>query len=117
MLTVYSLSVAHVNDRVTSAEILEAARTRLLLYGIGAAFGPMVAGTFLEHFGSPALPVISASVLLVLAAVAIRQTLTKAPAAAAERTHFVPLSRTSQAAMDMLPEATGVTTETDPEEH
>jgi len=114
MLTVYSLSVAHVNDRVTQGEILEAARTLLLLYGIGAALGPMLAGPFMELFGPPALPVLSAVALVSLSVVAVQQILTKAPVAAEDQVLFVPLARTSQAAIEMLPEVSGATNEDTP---
>jgi MFS family permease len=106
MLTIYSLSVAHVNDRVGPSGMLEAVRTLLLLYGIGAALGPMAAGFFLEHFGPAALPVFSACVLAILAAAIVKEIATKPVALAELQAHFVPLTRTSQASMEMLQDAT-----------
>ncbi|MEJ2622852.1 MAG: MFS transporter [Candidatus Thiodiazotropha sp.] len=108
MLTLYSVSVAHVNDRVEPGQILEAARTLLLLYGFGAMAGPAFSGPFMEYFGPSALPVISAAALIVLAGVAFQQILTIPSAQPSEQLHFVPMTRTSQAAVEMLPEAAGV---------
>jgi len=105
MLTVYSLSVAHVNDRASPTEVVEAARTLLLLYGVGAAIGPMLAGVLLESFGPTTLPVFSAVLLLSLAGVALQQVLTKDRVAFEEQVTFVPLTRTSPVALDVLPEA------------
>ena len=105
MLTVYSLSVAHVNDRIAQSQILEASRTLLLLYGIGAALGPMAAGPFMEIFGPAALPVFCATALVLLALVSVQQMFAKAPVPPAEQGVFVPLTRTSQVVVEMLPEA------------
>jgi MFS family permease len=108
MLTLYSLSVAHVNDRVPPAEVLESTRTLLLLYGVGAAVGPVAAGPAMEFFGVSAFALLCASVLVSLALVAIREVLAKKPVAPEEQVAFVPLARTSQVAVEMLPDAEGI---------
>lgn len=105
MLAVYSLSVAHVHDRVASENVLAAARTLLLLYGLGAALGPLLAGVLLDLYGPPALPMISAAVLLFLAGLAAIRSRVRAPVDPGDRTVFVPLTRTSVAALEMFAEA------------
>ncbi len=108
MLSLYSLSVAHVNDRVSASEILESTRSLLLLYGIGAAIGPIVAGPVMELYGAAAFAVVCASVLMLLALVAVQQVFLRKPVAPEEQVVFVPLARTSQVAVEMLPDVEGI---------
>lgn len=50
-LTLYSLSVSHVNDKLEPAEMVAASSLLLLLNGTGAAFGPTLAGSLIGVFG------------------------------------------------------------------
>ncbi len=54
VLTLYSLSVSHVNDKLEPAEMVAASSTLLLLNGSAAVIGPMLAGSLIEAFGPPA---------------------------------------------------------------
>jgi MFS family permease len=53
-LTLYSLSVSHVNDKLESAQMVAASSALLLLNGTAAALGPILAGSLIAAFGPPA---------------------------------------------------------------
>ena len=50
-LTLYSLSVSHVNDKLEPAQMVASSSTLLLLNGSAAAVGPMLAGSLITAFG------------------------------------------------------------------
>jgi MFS family permease len=50
-LTLYSLSVSHVNDKLEPAQMVASSSTLLLLNGGAAAFGPLLAGGLITAFG------------------------------------------------------------------
>ena len=51
VLTLYSLSVSHVNDKLEPAQMVASSSTLLLLNGGAAALGPMLAGSLITAFG------------------------------------------------------------------
>jgi MFS family permease len=53
-LTLYSLSVSHVNDKLEPAQMVAASSALLLLNGTAAVIGPMLAGSLMAAFGPPA---------------------------------------------------------------
>jgi MFS family permease len=53
-LTLYSLSVSHVNDKLEPAQMVAASSALLLLNGTAAALGPILAGSLMTAFGTPA---------------------------------------------------------------
>lgn len=53
-LTLYSLSVSHVNDKLEPAQMVAASSTLLLLNGSAAAIGPTLAGSLMAAFGPTA---------------------------------------------------------------
>ncbi len=50
-LTLYSLSVSHVNDKLEPAQMVASSSTLLLLNGCAAALGPLLAGSLMTAFG------------------------------------------------------------------
>ncbi len=66
--TVYGISVAHVNDLVDRAKVLQVTGGLLLLNGIGATIGPTLAGGMMDLFGPEALMLYFSCVLAALAA-------------------------------------------------
>jgi MFS family permease len=50
-LTLYSLSVSHVNDKLEPAQMVASSSTLLLLNGGAAALGPLLAGSLITVFG------------------------------------------------------------------
>ncbi len=53
-LTLYSLSVSHVNDKLEPAQMVAASSALLLLNGTGAIVGPMLSGSLMAAFGAQA---------------------------------------------------------------
>ena len=51
VLTLYSLSISHVNDKLEPAQMVASSSTLLLLNGGAAAIGPMLAGSLMTAFG------------------------------------------------------------------
>ena len=53
-LTLYSLSVSHVNDKLEPAQMVAASSALLRINGTAAALGPVLAGSLIGAFGPPA---------------------------------------------------------------
>ena len=53
-LTLYSLSVSHVNDKLEPAQMVAASSALLLINGMAAAAGPTLAGSLMAAFGPSA---------------------------------------------------------------
>jgi MFS family permease len=51
-LPIYSLVVAYANDHLSKDQMLGASSKLILLYGIGAILGPLLAGEFMRQIGS-----------------------------------------------------------------
>jgi MFS family permease len=52
-MPIYSLSVAHANDRLEPDQMVAASSSLMLAYGIGAILGPVTAGQAMQHLGPP----------------------------------------------------------------
>jgi MFS family permease len=53
-LTLYSLSVSHVNDKLDPSQMVAASSALLLINGTAAAFGPVITGALMATFGARA---------------------------------------------------------------
>jgi len=53
-LTLYSLSVSHVNDKLEPSQMVAASSALLLINGTAAAFGPVLTGALMAAFGARA---------------------------------------------------------------
>jgi MFS family permease len=53
-LTLYSLSVSHVNDKLDPSQMVAASSAILLVNGTAAAFGPLITGAAMAAFGARA---------------------------------------------------------------
>ena len=103
LFPIYSLSVAYLNDRVQPDDALDASRSVLLTYGFGALFGPILAGAAMTLFGPVGLYFYLTFILcgfVVFAALRIR---TSEPVPEEERSTFMPMTRTSQAVLELDP--------------
>ncbi|NIO42824.1 MAG: MFS transporter, partial [Burkholderiales bacterium] len=105
--SVYSLSVSHVNDQLTAAEVLQATSGLLLIYGIGATVGPALVGIFMDILGPASLLGYLATVHVLLGLFGLYRTRVGAPAPAATHAPFVPVVRTSQVALELDPRVEG----------
>jgi MFS family permease len=99
--TLYSLAVARMMDRLEKHQILSGCGSLLLLHGIGASIGPLVAGGLMQHLGPAALPGWFIAVQLILAGTAWKLSI-GAPADVAHQTPFTPMLRTTPGVMEML---------------
>jgi MFS family permease len=100
---IYGLSVAHMNDHLNAGEVLDATCGLLLTYGIGATFGPATAGVLMTALG-PRVLLLYFFTLLVVLAIASRYFMrVRPPAPEEDKGEFVPMVRTSQAALEMHP--------------
>jgi len=103
MFSIYSLSVAYLNDRVQADDALDASRGVLLTYGFGAIFGPILAGLTMTLLGPGGLFYYLVIVLCSFALFAILRTLVSEAVPATERSSYLPVNRTSQAVLELDP--------------
>ncbi len=105
MFSVYAISVAHTNDHLEAGQVLGATRGLLLLYGLGALFGPLLGGWIMDLAGPVGLPYLSAVILMLLSLYGLYRMRRRAPLPLEEQAEFVPLARTSPVVMEMHPKA------------
>ncbi len=103
--TVYGLSVAHVNDLIDPAKVLEVTSGLLLLHGVGATVGPTVAGYVMDVAGPESLMLYFAAVLLLLALSVWRFASSQYlhPSRDSHKTDYVVMGSGSQAVLQMDP--------------
>jgi len=103
IFSIYALSVAYLNDRIHSAAAVDASRGILLVYGIGAFIGPILAGLSMTIVGPSGLLYYAALVLALFVVHALRGVREAAPVPEEERSVFMPMNRTSQAVLELDP--------------
>jgi MFS family permease len=101
--SLYSLSVAHVNDRLEAGQSLEAARGLLQLYGIGAAFGPVLAGYTMNLFGASSLLLFFSFWMLLLGLFSVYRIRISEPPPAEEQGEYAPMHHTTPVVLEMDP--------------
>lgn len=101
VFTLYPVAVAHLMDRLEPGQLLAGSGRILLLYGIGATLGPLSAGALMSRFGPASLFPMSAAALGLLA-LFLGWRLRHRDGATYHPGHFMPMVRTSGAAMEML---------------
>jgi MFS family permease len=100
--SLYPLCVAHANDYADSTNFVATASGLLLVYGIGAAIGPLIAGALLQFVADSALLAFAGAMHAGLAMfILIRMRARRAPPPDAQEP-FVMLGRTSQSALEMI---------------
>ena len=88
-LTLYSLSVSHVNDKLEPAQMVAASSTLLLLNGSAAAIGPTLAGSMMAAFGSTAYFATLAALAGALAIFDLWRKLRRKPVPPAKKGSFI----------------------------
>jgi MFS family permease len=101
--SLYALSVAQTHDRMHEGNAMAATRGLLLLNGIGATIGPLLIGAGMQLSHAVTFPLILALLSLVLAVYARHRIKVDPAVTAEERSEFVPITRTSAAAVEMDP--------------
>lgn len=104
MFSLYGISVAHTYDHIETGQALEATRGLILIYGVGAFSGPLLAGVAMDGLGPIGLPVVSATTATLLALFGLYRITRRASPPMEEQTEFVPMVRTSPVAMEMHPD-------------
>lgn len=103
--SVYSLAVAHTNDQIEVGEVLEATQGLLLLNGVGAAIGPLIAGVLIEGLGPRSLFAYLALAYGVLGLFTLYRMRVTPSIPLEEQTGFVVMARTGVAAVELDPRA------------
>ncbi len=91
MLPLYSLSIAHANDRMVRSEFVEASATLLLVNALASIVGPILAAIITDHAGMPALFLYTATVHLAMTIYTVVRMTSVAPTPEAAREHYVPV--------------------------
>ena len=102
---IYPVAVAQLIDQLHSDEILAGSSSLLMVNGIGAVCGPLLAGALMEQFGAQALPLFFAAVLGLLAAYTVYRLRHVSDLVSGEHAHFVPMLRTSHTVLELMPDA------------
>lgn len=103
--SIYSLSMAHANDNVETAQVLETSRGLLLLSGIGATIGPLTAGMLMGWFGAQMLMPYFSALMLLLAGLALMRRTIGSPISTSEQGDFVIMARSSPVMLELDPRA------------
>jgi MFS family permease len=103
MLPLYSLSIAHANDRMLRSEFVEASATLLLINALASVLGPILGAMITERFGMPALFFYTAAIHVVMTVFTVLRT-SSTPAPREGREHYVPVPQlTSPTALELDP--------------
>ncbi len=105
MFPIYGLSVARAHDLLTPEQAMEATRGLLLIFGIGASFGPFTAGLVMSALGAWALFGWIAVIFAVLALYSRHRLRFSEAIPADAQSHFVPAALVSTQEMLELSEA------------
>ncbi len=101
--SVYPIAVAHLVDYLPREELLSASSSVLLVFGIGSAAGPLLAGALMNMLQPWLLFVWFAGLNSLLAVYALYRYATHRRETIADK-HFVPMVRTSPGVLDLHPE-------------
>jgi MFS family permease len=105
--SIYSLSVAHANDHAGTDQILETSRGLLLLSGIGASLGPILAGLLMGQLGAGSLMLYFTLLMVLLAGFSWFRRRVGVQLSTAEQGDFVMMARTSTEVLELDPRAEG----------
>lgn len=107
MFSIYGLSVAHVNDLIEPARVLEVTGGLLLVHGIGASLGPTLAGILMNALGPGSLLIYFAVVTALQALYTLHRMRFAAPVPPEAKAGYVVMGSSSQAALRLDPRAAG----------
>ncbi|MFI9651443.1 MFS transporter [Guyparkeria halopsychrophila] len=104
--SLYAISVAQTNDRLTSDQVLEGTRGLLMVNGAGSIMGPLVSGLAMGWFGASGFPLFVLAALVVMILLIFWRILIDPPVPDSERGDYVFIHRTSAAGLELDPRAT-----------
>ncbi|MHA1523589.1 MAG: MFS transporter [Alphaproteobacteria bacterium] len=94
-LPLYSLSLAHANDRADPSQMLLVSAGLLFIFSIGATIGPLVASVIIQRFGPPAFFIYTSTVHAALIVSSFVRMAQSPSAPSSQRSRFVSFLRTS----------------------
>lgn len=103
VLPLYGLSIAHTNDFIETRYFVPASSTLLLVYGIGATLGPLLATLFMRFIGPSGLFVHSATICCGIGLFALYRITQRSPVPDKDAENFAMVPRTSPMAFEMDP--------------
>lgn len=103
----YAIAVAHANDYADASESVEVSSGLLLVYGMGAAAGPLLASLGRQLLTSPSLFFFTAAVHLVLIGYVVWRMSQRHPAPAESHVDFVESAIAAQTVIPLEPSAVG----------
>lgn len=98
-ITIYSVCLAHINDRIEADEVVAAASALLLFYAIGSALGPITNGILIDAFGPATIFAAVAALQLGFAACVIWRLLTDSRQPEGDKQGFVAMPAISTSHM------------------
>ncbi|MFP4251843.1 MAG: MFS transporter [Guyparkeria sp.] len=101
--SLYAISVAQTNDRLSSDQVLEGTRGLLMVNGAGSAVGPVISGLAMGWFGAVGFPLFVLAALLTMIALVFWRILIDEPVPDDERGDYVFTHRTSAAGLALDP--------------
>lgn len=102
---IYSLSVAHTNDHLSSGNLVEASSGLLMAYGIGAIAGPVLGGLSMGQAGPMGLFAFIACIMALNALFALYRMTRRAPLPLDQQEPAVVVPRTTPVAYELHPRA------------
>jgi len=111
----YAISIAHVNDVLTSEDFVPASSALLLLYALGAVFGPFVGGAAIEAFGAPGLFYYNAAVSCALFAFTLKRLYFGRAIEVENKEDFISMPRTTTQVFEMAVQVAEEAHQTDDE--
>jgi MFS family permease len=104
MLPLYSLSIAHANDRMLRSEFVEASATLLLINALASVIGPVLAAVITAYAGMPSLFLYTAAMHLAMTAFTVVRTFSMWPVPGTAREHYVAVpQQASPSAIELDP--------------
>lgn len=111
----YALAVAHANDYADARESVEVSSGLLLVYGMGAAAGPLLASIGREITNAPSLFYFTAAVHVMLIAYIAWRISQRLPPEPEQRVHFSEAAIVAQTVLPMEPAAVSAEAAQEPE--
>ncbi len=91
-LVIYPLCAAHINDRISQEDVIQANAALLLVLGVGAAFGPLIGGIVMDGFGPLSLYLYMAGVAALFVLFALHRLRVSEPVPESEQVAFEPVT-------------------------
>ncbi len=102
-MPLYAVSVAHANDMAEDTRFVTTAGGLLLVYGLGASLGPLIASALMGYYGNGGLFMFTTSVHAALALFTIVRIALRRRPTQEDRSDFVAVPRTSPTLYELDP--------------